>query len=91
MAGYELSFTPWYDEPLDTCPICDKKFARAKEHYWKISKGNVYMERTVPVCTYSCMRVWEKQQEEKAKAKWEGKKKPYFHKTLEFYEERRRK
>jgi hypothetical protein len=50
------------------CPICGKKFIPAPEHYWKI--GNYGMEsRDERVCSYSCMRKWEKEQEAEIKAK----------------------
>ena len=35
------------------CPICGKKFVPAPFHAWKIS-GDIL------VCTYSCMRKYEK-------------------------------
>lgn len=48
------------------CPICGKKFIPAPEHYWKI--GNYKLNtRTDDVCSYSCMRKWEKEQEAKLK------------------------
>ena len=46
--------TPW-DEIK--CPICGKMFVPAPLHAWKI---NVGYYREIEVCTYSCMRVWEK-------------------------------
>lgn len=48
----------WYEEPLKVCPICKKKFAPAPSHYYKISYERL-------VCSYSCMRVWEREQEAK--------------------------
>ena len=48
------------------CPICGKKFIPAPEHYWKIGQWGSE-ERTDVVCSYSCMRVWEKEQEAKDK------------------------
>lgn len=54
------------------CPICGKKFIPASQHYWKISRGEYDMEtRTKNVCSYSCMRKWEKQQEAKRKERKE--------------------
>ena len=49
------------------CPICGKKFIPAPEHYWKIGKGkyDVSETRIINVCSYSCMRKWEKEQEAK--------------------------
>lgn len=39
------------------CPVCKKVFRPAPYHSWYIQIGN-YRELT---CTYSCMRVWEKE------------------------------
>lgn len=44
---------PWYERPLVICPICKQKFAPAVEHAWKIDTDRL-------VCSYSCMRIWEK-------------------------------
>lgn len=58
---------PWYKVPLKTCPICQKQFAPALEHAWCI--GKAYLDtptcdyRNIPVCSYTCMRKWEKEQE----------------------------
>lgn len=53
---------------LVTCPICGKKFIPAPEHAWKIGKINLFKnensnqeDRNKLVCTYSCMRKWEKE------------------------------
>lgn len=53
------------------CPICKKKFVPAIEHAWKIghkrsdvidAEGKYEDNRENRlVCTYSCMRKWEKQ------------------------------
>lgn len=62
----------WYDEPLDVCPICKKQFASTPDWYWKITKSiKTYTGVDAPdsdssyenVCSYTCMRVWEKKQE----------------------------
>ena len=51
-----------------TCPICGKKFMHYSDWYWKI--GNYGFEtRDEYVCSYSCMRVWEKDQEARNKTK----------------------
>lgn len=48
------------------CPICKKVFTPAIDHYWKIKYGlkigNVPRSPNEGeyVCSYSCMRVWEK-------------------------------
>jgi hypothetical protein len=53
---------------ITKCPICGKEFAHYDEWYWKI--GNWGFEtRDKYVCSYSCMRVWEKAQEERIKNK----------------------
>jgi hypothetical protein len=51
-----------------TCPICGKEFMHTSDWYWKI--GNYGFEtRDEYVCSYSCMRVWEKDQEARELAK----------------------
>lgn len=40
---------------LRACPICKKNFIPAPEHAWKIGG-----EHRALVCSYTCMRVWEK-------------------------------
>lgn len=39
------------------CPVCGQKFRPAPQHAWTITR------RTMPelVCSYSCMRAWERQ------------------------------
>lgn len=63
----------WYERPLKTCPICGKQFSPASEHAWLIGSEYTYDTsrecRNIPVCTYSCMRKWEKDQEEKCETK----------------------
>lgn len=54
-------YTPWYELPLERCPICGKGFAPAPEHGWKINNGETL------VCSYTCMRAWEREQEKKAR------------------------
>lgn len=47
----------------EECPICGKKFVPAAQHMWKIGGwGNISGERREVVCSYSCMRKWEKEQ-----------------------------
>lgn len=48
-------YTPW--STMRTCPICGKEFLPAPQHGWKI--GDVSWRQEL-VCTYSCMRKWEK-------------------------------
>ena len=51
-----------------TCPICSKEFMHYSDWYWKI--GNYGFEtRDQYVCSYSCMRAWEKDQEARELAK----------------------
>lgn len=38
------------------CPICKKKYYPAAQHAWRIGNGN-----GARVCSYSCMRKWEKE------------------------------
>lgn len=44
------------------CPVCGKMFKAADEHSYKIGKN-----RNKLVCTYSCMRKWEKGEVKKPK------------------------
>lgn len=39
------------------CPICGKKYIAAPEHAWRIGAEKVYKL----VCSYTCMRAWEKE------------------------------
>ncbi|MEE0981454.1 MAG: hypothetical protein U0K91_07195 [Acutalibacteraceae bacterium] len=48
------SVTPWV---MKVCPICGKEFLPAGQHSWKIGE---YMSYEKLVCSYSCMRKWEK-------------------------------
>lgn len=58
----------WWDGPPIKCPICGKQFTPAIEHYWMI--GDYWTEeRDDPVCSYSCMRKWERQEQFKNKGK----------------------
>lgn len=41
--------------PIVVCPICGKSFVPAPEHAWDIDYGRKL------VCSYTCMRVWEKE------------------------------
>lgn len=70
MARYD---NDWWKQPLTECPICKKKFAPAPEHYWKIGNANnrhLDSENRVHlVCSYTCMRVWEKKIEAKSSNK----------------------
>lgn len=59
-----------YLKQTETCPICGKAFVPAVEHMWKIGGwGNLGERRYTVVCSYTCMRKWEKEQEASDKAK----------------------
>lgn len=75
---------PWWERPLTVCPICGKEFSPAPLHSWKIGNVDriggaspELDENFVPdsdrytrlVCSYHCMRVWEKEREAELKAK----------------------
>lgn len=49
-------FTPFRSRPPVKCPICGEMFSPTAEHAYKIGEGN----KSQLVCTYSCMRKWEK-------------------------------
>lgn len=57
-----------FDTKERICPICGKNFIPAPYHYWKIgyfASDETYNEASPGgcerlVCTYSCMRKWEK-------------------------------
>lgn len=53
------------------CPVCGKEFQPAPFHALRI--GTEW--RGKPVCSYSCMRKWEREQEEKEKARKEARRK----------------
>lgn len=63
----------------ETCPICGKNFVPAVEHMWKIGGwGNISGMRTERVCSYSCMRKWEKEHE------YEDKKRRYARRSSRY-------
>ncbi|MBQ8649154.1 MAG: hypothetical protein IJ470_03700 [Clostridia bacterium] len=51
------------------CPICGKEFIPAPYHAYKI-----YQKGYKLVCTYGCMRKWERQEENKNKKQQRRKK-----------------
>ena len=58
------------------CPICNKKFIPAPYHAWKIGRtvddNDGSLNYTVKlVCSYTCMRKWEKEKESNKKKKKE--------------------
>lgn len=55
-----------YHWEMRKCPVCGKEFLPTGLHSYKI--GTVASEQKL-VCTYTCQRKWEKEQEEKAKRK----------------------
>lgn len=52
------------------CPICGKMFLPASEHAWRIGRG----QKSGFVCSYTCMRKWEKDPKIKLKVCNNGKK-----------------
>lgn len=46
---------------FNVCPICGKNFIPAPEHGWRVGSEKEYKL----VCSYTCMRVWEKEKYEK--------------------------
>ena len=64
----------WLHKPLPKCPICGKEFLPAHEHAYKIrvkkSDGHIIHKK---VCSYECMRKYEKRIEE-AKKELEARK-----------------
>jgi hypothetical protein len=48
-----------YHLPENKCPICGKKFIAAPYHGWIIKETE--KRRGTKVCSYSCMRKWEKE------------------------------
>lgn len=52
-------------EHQQKCPVCGEMFSircKTEEHYWRIEDKKYH---TVPVCSYKCMRTWEKAQAKK--------------------------
>ena len=45
---------PWV---MRTCPLCGKEFLPAGMHSWTIGNNSMTQEL---VCSYTCMRKWEK-------------------------------
>lgn len=48
------------------CPICKKKFMPASMHAYHISNPNTHWKRLV--CSYHCVRAWERKQDAKPEA-----------------------
>ena len=46
------------------CPVCGETFFYDPEHAWKIGKTDYHSKK---VCSYSCMRKWEKENHIKRK------------------------
>lgn len=40
------------------CPVCGKRFSPAIEHAWTIGKRTGKVKKYV--CSYTCMRAWER-------------------------------
>ena len=60
MSEDKKQLTYWDSAEPNICPICGKKFIPAPENYWKIGKFD-FRTRTIDVCSYTCMRKWEKE------------------------------
>ena len=50
--------------PIKVCPICKNNFIPAPQHIWKIKSSSYHFKL---VCSYKCMREFEKQKEGKKK------------------------
>ena len=50
------------------CPRCGKRFFPAPYHQWRIG----YTDAFKLVCSYTCMRKWEKEKVDKRKTKKKG-------------------
>lgn len=61
---------------MHTCPVCGKKFLPAPEHAWKIGYESEAERNQNLVCTYSCMRKWEKEREKGLGSKKYHRKRP---------------
>ena len=53
-----------FDTKERICPICGKNFIPAPYHSWKVGTCDIHNDRPEwrlkLVCSYSCMRKWEK-------------------------------
>ena len=47
-----------FELKMKKCPICKKEFHPQPQHSWKIGSENTTGKI---VCSYSCMRKWEKE------------------------------
>ena len=55
---------------MKTCPVCGKEFLPASQHYWRIGSRKGFKL----VCSYTCMRQWEKNLWKVSRRKNDGKK-----------------
>ena len=63
---------PFYEslKTMSVCPVCGKEYVQMPQHMWKIGNWDgITGERNIRVCSYSCMRKWEKEQMENEKKK----------------------
>ena len=73
----------WRKRPPVECPICGKKYIPAPEHAWKIGPTKERDgSRPTLVCSYTCMRVWEKEMERKEKERIARKEKLEYERKL---------
>ena len=69
MGSYYDDYFKEFGQPHE-CPICGKTFIPTPDWYWKIGDSGLNT-RNKNVCSYSCMRKWEKELEAKAKQRRE--------------------
>jgi hypothetical protein len=68
---------------MRTCPICKKRFLPAPQHAWKIGNQRDFVDTDDVgkdgklVCTYTCMRVWEKNRDAKEAEQRKQKRKKF--------------
>lgn len=65
MSGFA---TNYYGRHKQTCPVCGKEFLPAPEHSYYISNNKLKL-----VCSYTCARKWEKNENPQCSAKSCGK------------------
>lgn len=66
------SFTPYRSGEPIKCPICEKMFTPAPEHSYRIDEG----VKCKLVCSYTCMRTWEKKPKKPLGTAYNGKRIP---------------
>lgn len=69
MGWYENYEKAETEARMKTCPVCGKRFLPAPQHAWQIGYESEIERNRNLVCTYSCMRKWEKEHLAKKKEK----------------------